>query len=396
MTLILVINCGSSSLKFSLFDKEELRISGILECIGEGTPELVLGRGVEEERRAVVAEDHAEAMQRVHEFLIEVCGDVGAVEAIGHRIVHGGERFFTAELVTPVVEEGIEACAALAPLHNLAHLAGIRAARAYFPELPQVVVFDTAFHQTMPERAFLYALPYALYEEEGIRRYGFHGTSHKYVSQRAAELLQRETFTGITCHLGNGSSLAAIREGRSVDTTMGLTPLEGVAMGTRSGDIDPTVVFHLARRRGMEIEQIERLLNQESGLLGLSGRSKDMRSIEAAAIEGDKRAQLALEVFTYRVRKYIGAYMAVLGRIDAMVFTGGIGENSPATRRRILQDMEGLGLQLDSVRNRAHVGQEGEISIFGSQVKILVVPTNEELVIARETLEVIQTSQERS
>ena len=394
--MILVINCGSSSLKFSLFEGEELRLGGLLECIGEGAPELVLSRGDGEERRSVVAGDHAEAMQRVHEILVEVYGDVGAIEAIGHRIVHGGERFFESALVTAEVEEGIEACAALAPLHNLAHLAGIRAARAYFADLPQVVVFDTAFHQTMPERAYLYALPYELYEEEGIRRYGFHGTSHQYVSQRAAELLHLEHFTGITCHLGNGSSLAAINQGRSVDTTMGLTPLEGVAMGTRSGDVDPAVIFHLARRRGMAIGEIEQLLNQQSGLLGLSGRSKDMRSIEEAALDGDKRAQLALEVFTYRVRKSIGAYLAVLGRIDALVFTGGIGENSPATRRRILQDMEGLGLQLDSARNRAHIGQEGEVSTFGSPVKILVVPTNEELVIVRETREVIQSSGERS
>lgn len=400
--MILVINCGSSSLKFSLFDNEELRLGGLVERIGEQQPELVLARGdeqeeqEEQERRSVVAGDHAEAMQRVHEVLVEICEDVRAIEAIGHRIVHGGERFFAAALVTPEVEEGIEACAALAPLHNLAHLAGIRAARAYFADVPQVAVFDTAFHQTMPERAYLYALPYKLYEAEGIRRYGFHGTSHQYVSQRAAALLQLETFTGITCHLGNGCSLAAISQGRSVDTTMGLTPLEGVAMGTRSGDVDPAVIFHLQRQLGMTVDAVERLLNQESGLLGLSGSSQDMRSIEQAAIAGDKRALLALEVFTYRVRKYIGAYLAVLGRIDAVVFTGGIGENSPATRRRILQDMEGMGLQLDSARNRAHVGQEGEISTFGSQVKILVVPTNEELVIVRETREVIQASGERS
>ncbi len=394
--MILVINCGSSSLKFSLFEEEELRLGGLIECIGEQAPKLVLSHGDEEEQRSVVAGDHGEAMQRVYEVLVEVYGGVGAVEAIGHRIVHGGERFFEAALVTAEVEQVIEECAALAPLHNMAHLSGIRAARTYFTDLPQVVVFDTAFHQTIPERAYLYALPYELYEEEGIRRYGFHGTSHKYVSQRAAELLQLEHFTGITCHLGNGSSLAAISQGRSVDTTMGLTPLEGVAMGTRSGDVDPAVVFHLVRRRGMAVDEVEQLLNQQSGLLGLSGRSKDMRSIEQAAIEGDKRAQLALEVFTYRVRKYIGAFLAVLGRIDAVVFTGGIGENSPATRRRILQHMEGLGLQLDSARNRTHAGVEGEISTFGSPVKILVVPTNEELVIARETREVIQASVERS
>ncbi len=379
--MILVINCGSSSLKFSLFDGEERVQSGLVERIGEVGPELVVG----EQRCQVVAGDHGEAMQRVH----EVMGVDNAIEAIGHRIVHGGERFFAAELVTPEVERGIEDCAVLAPLHNPAHLAGIRAAREYFPEVPQVVVFDTAFHQTLPERAYLYALPYEFYEQEGIRRYGFHGTSHRYVAQRAAELLQVEQFTGITCHLGNGSSLAAIRDGQSVDTSMGLTPLAGVAMGTRSGDVDPAAVFHLARRRGLSLEQIETMLNHESGLLGLSGRSQDLREVEQAALEGDKRCLRALEVFTYGVRKYIGAFLAVLGRIDAVVFTGGIGENSAAARRWILQDMKHLGLELDSARNRAHVGREGEISSFGAKTRILVVPTNEELVIVRETRDVL-------
>ncbi len=379
--MILVINCGSSSLKFSLFDGEERVQSGLVERIGEVGPELVVG----EQRCQVVAGDHGEAMQRVH----EVMGVDNAIEAIGHRIVHGGERFFAAELVTPEVERGIEDCAALAPLHNPAHLAGIRAAREYFPEVPQVVVFDTAFHQTLPERAYLYALPHELYEQEGIRRYGFHGTSHRYVAQRAAELLQVEQFTGITCHLGNGSSLAAIRDGQSVDTSMGLTPLAGVAMGTRSGDVDPAAVFHLARRRGLSLEQIETMLNHESGLLGLSGCSQDLREVEQAALEGDKRCLRALEVFTYGVRKYIGAFLAVLGRIDAVVFTGGIGENSAAARRWILQDMKHLGLELDSARNRAHVGREGEISSFGAKTRILVVPTNEELVIVRETRDVL-------
>jgi len=379
--VILVINCGSSSLKFSLFDGEERVQSGLVERIGEVGPELVVG----EQRCQVVAGDHGEAMQRVREVM-----DVDdAIEAIGHRIVHGGERFFAAELVTPEIERGIEDCAALAPLHNPAHLAGIRAAREYFPEVPQVVVFDTAFHQTLPERAYLYALPYEFYEQEGIRRYGFHGTSHRYVAQRAAELLQVEQFTGITCHLGNGSSLAAIRDGQSVDTSMGLTPLAGVAMGTRSGDVDPAAVFHLARRRGLSLEQIETMLNHESGLLGLSGRSQDLREVEQAALEGDKRCLRALEVFTYGVRKYIGAFLAVLGRIDAVVFTGGIGENSPAARRWILQDMKHMGLELDSARNRAHVGREGEISSFGAKTRILVVPTNEELVIVRETRDVL-------
>ena len=388
--MILVLNCGSSSLKFSLFDKEErTRLSGLIERIGADESELVLIRGGEEERRGVRAVDHAEAMDRMHEVFCEIYQDASAIEAIGHRIVHGGERFVEATLITPEVEEGIAACAALAPLHNPAHLAGIRAAREYFAALPHIAVFDTAFHQTLPEQAYLYALPYELYEQEGLRRYGFHGTSHRYVAQRAAVLLQVESFTGITCHLGNGASLAAISKGRSVDTSMGLTPLEGIAMGTRSGDVDPAVVFHLVRQRGMEIDEIERLLNNESGLLGLSGFSQDMREIEEAALGGDQRSRLALEVFSYRVRKYIGAYFAVLGRIDALVFTGGIGEKSASVRRWVVQGLEGLGLELDRARNRAVSGGEGEISAFDSRVRVLVVPTNEELVIAQEVREVI-------
>ena len=388
--MILVLNCGSSSLKFSLFDQEEqTRLSGLIERIGADESELVLIRGREEERRGVRAVDHAEAMARMHEVFCEIYQDASEIEAIGHRIVHGGERFVEATLITPEVEEGIAACVALAPLHNPAHLAGIRAAREYFAGLSHIAVFDTAFHQTLPEQAYLYALPYELYEQEGIRRYGFHGTSHCYVAQRAAALLQVESFTGITCHLGNGASLAAISKGRSVDTSMGLTPLEGIAMGTRSGDVDPAVVFHLARQRGMEIDEIERLLNNESGLLGLSGSSQDMREIEEAALGGDQRSRLALEVFSYRVRKYIGAYFAVLGQIDALVFTGGIGEKSVSIRRWVVQGLEGLGLELDRARNRAVSGGEGEISAFDSRVRVLVVPTNEELVIAQEVREVL-------
>ena len=388
--MILVLNCGSSSLKFSLFDQEEqTSLSGLIERIGADESELVLIRGGEEERHGVRAVDHVEAMARMHEVFCEMYQDASAIEAVGHRIVHGGERFVEATLITPEVEEGIATCAALAPLHNPAHLAGIRAAREYFAALPHIAVFDTAFHQTLPEQAYLYALPYELYEQEGIRRYGFHGTSHRYVAQRAAALLQVESFTGITCHLGNGASLAAISNGRSVDTSMGLTPLEGVAMGTRSGDVDPAVIFHLARQRGMEIDEIERLLNNESGLLGLSGSSQDMREIEEAALGGDQRSRLALEVFSYRVRKYIGAYFAVLGRIDALVFTGGIGEKSASIRRWVVQGLEGLGLELDRARNRAVSGGEGEISAFDSRVRVLVVPTNEELVIAQEVREVL-------
>ncbi len=391
--MILVLNCGPSSLEFSLCDGgDSARTSGRIADIGGIEPLLALVHDGEEESRPVAAADCAEAMRQVRETLAEIYQGTSIVEAIGHRIAHGGERFVEAALITSEVEEGIEACVRLAPLDNPAHLAGIRAARVHFPDLPQVAVFDTAFHQTLPARAYLYALPYELYEQDGIRRYGFHGIAHRYATQRAAALLERETFTGISCHLGAGASLAAVRDGRSVDTTMGLTPLAG--FGSHSGDLDPAVVFHLARRPGLELEAVERLLNKESGLLGLSGLSSDLGRVEEAAIQGDKRAQLALEVFTYGVRKGIGAYLAVLGRIDAVVFSGDSGENSPATRRRILQDMEGLGLEIDPARNRSHVGVEGEISTFGSSVKILIVPTYEALAIARETQVVV--SRERS
>jgi acetate kinase len=366
----------------------------MIERIGEATPHLIVHSGATEKSQAVQAVDHAEAICRMYEVLVERYQSAEVVKAIGHRVVHGGEHFFQAAQITPEVEAHIEACAPLAPLHNPAHLAGIRAAGSYFPKLPQVAVFDTAFHQTMPERAYLYALPYELYEQQGIRRYGFHGTSHRYVSQRAAEMLGVGALTGITCHLGNGCSLAAIVEGRSMDTSMGLTPLEGVAMGTRSGDLDPSVIFHLARHMGMAVEDIEKLLNEESGLLGLSGVSKDLREVERAASSGERRAQLALDVFIYRIRKCIGAYMAVLGQTDAVVFTGGIGENSASVRRGILKGMEGLGLQLDSARNRRHKGLEGEISSVDSPVKILVVQTHEELVIARETRELLSRTME--
>ena len=389
--MILVLNCGSSSLRYSLFDEgERVRARGRIERIGEAEPALEIWFGERSEQRSVVAASHAEAMVAVGQALAERGQGAHLLKAIGHRVVHGGERFVESALIEPEVEEGIAACAELAPLHNPAALAGIRAARALFAGVPQVAVFDTAFHQTMPERAFLYAIPRALYQKRGIRRYGFHGTSHRYVAQRGAELLgvDAKEFTGITCHLGNGCSLAAIERGRSIDTTMGLTPLEGVAMGTRSGDVDPALIFHLARS-GMELADIERLLVHESGLLGLSGVSQDVRQLEAAALGGDASAQVALDVFAYRIRKAIGGLYAVLGRMDALVFTGGIGENSAFMRRRIVDGLEGFGLQIDAARNRTHGSSEREVSSFGSQVKILVIPTNEELVIARETRELV-------
>ncbi|MFT5086561.1 MAG: acetate kinase [Candidatus Latescibacterota bacterium] len=394
--VILVLNCGSSSLKYSLFDEgERVRAGGHIERIGETDSSMERWSGGRREQHSVVAADHSQAMAAMGAALEERGQGAYLLKAIGHRVVHGGERFVESALITQEVEEGIDACAELAPLHNPAALAGISAARQLFAGVPQVAVFDTAFHQTMPERAFLYAIPRSLYREQGIRRYGFHGTSHRYVAQRAAEVLRMdpEEFTGITCHLGNGCSLAAIENGRSIDTTMGLTPLEGVAMGTRSGDVDPALIFHLARS-GMELADIERLLVEESGLLGLSGHSQDVRQLEAVALEGDEAAQVALDVFAYRVRKAIGSLYAVIGHMDALVFTGGIGENSAFMRRRIIDGLEGFGLQLDPARNRAHSRSEGEVSSFGARVKILVIPTNEELVIAREARDLISRKNE--
>jgi acetate kinase len=311
--------------------------------------------------------------------------------AVGHRVVHGGERFFTAVPITDGVVQIIEEYASLAPLHNPPNLAGIRAARAFFPDVTHVAVFDTAFHQTMPEQAYHFA---SLYEEEQVRRYGFHGTSHRFVTLRAGEILDKADvgFTGITCHLGNGCSITAVRDGKSVDTSMGLTPLEGVPMGTRSGDIDPGVVFHLARHSGMSIDEIDRVLNRESGLLGVSGVSNDLREVQSAAKSGNERAELALQVYAHGVRKYVGAYLAVLGGADAVVFTGGVGENGDAMRARILTGLDGLGLVLDAERNHECVGHEGEISAEGSPVKLLVIPTNEELLIARDTRDVVSSN----
>ena len=389
--MILVLNCGSSSLKFCLFDERETpRARGVVERLGQRESTLVCERNGEQMHRSLPAADHRRALSAVVDALSEGGLAADALEGVGHRVVHGGERVVEAVRITPDIEKHIEACVPLAPLHNPAALEGVRAARSLFVGVPQVGVFDTAFHQTLPARAFLYALPRALYAEQGIRRYGFHGTSHRYVAMRAGELLgvALESLSVITCHLGNGVSLAAVAGGRSVDTTMGLTPLEGIPMGTRSGDIDPALVFHLMRA-GKTLDEVEHMLQHESGLVGLSGRSQDVRELETAATDGDEVAAEALEVFAYRVRKAIGSHCAVLGRVDALVFTGGIGQHSAFMRRRILEGLQHMGMQIDSARNRNHAGDEGEVSHVDSRVKILVVPTNEELVIAREVREVL-------
>jgi len=313
----------------------------------------------------------------------------GEIEAVGHRMVHGGEKFTQSVLITDEVEAAIEAHVELAPLHNPPNLLGIREARRLLPGVPQAAVFDTAFHQTMPERAFVYAVPYELVREVRLRRYGFHGTSHRFVAQRAARLLGRESAACnlITCHLGNGCSITAIRAGRSVDTSMGLTPLEGLVMGTRSGDIDAAVVPFLERVKGMSVAEVDRLLNKQSGLLGLSGVSNDMRALLQAEADGNKRAALALDVYCYRIRKYVGAYTAVLGEVHAVVFTAGVGENSAVIRERSLSGLERLGYKLDAEKNRQAVRRELDVAATDSPIRILVVPTNEELLIAQDTYE---------
>ncbi len=312
------------------------------------------------------------------------------IGACGHRVVHGGEAFTGSVIVNEELEKVIEQYSELAPLHNPPNLTGIRAVGVIMGSVPQVVCFDTAFHQSIPEVAYLYALPHEMYERYKVRRYGFHGTSHRFVARRAAELLGKGKYDVnlITCHLGNGCSITAVREGRSVDTSMGLTPLEGVVMGTRSGDVDPAVIFHLVRK-GYKLEELDTIFNKRSGLLGISGVSNDVRDLEKKAAEGHEKCRLALDIFAYRIRKYIGAYMAVLNGCDAVVFTGGIGENGIAMRKRILENMENIGIRLDNYKNRAVSGREGEIHKKDSRVKLLVIPTDEEGAIARDTYEIV-------
>jgi len=394
---ILVINCGSSSVKYQLFDMEDesLLARGIVEKIGEGTSIVNHAAGEQEVRYEAAIADHEQAFAHISRALMDprsgVIQSADEIDAIGHRVVHGAEAFVESTLVDEEVITALEDYSALAPLHNPPNLTGIRSAAKAFPGKPHVAVFDTAFHQSMPKHAYIYALPYELYAEKRIRRYGFHGTSHRFVTARAAEILDvpLDQFCAVTCHLGNGCSMAAVARGRSVDTTMGLTPLEGLVMGTRSGDIDPAIIFFLAREHGLRLDEIDHLLNKESGLLGLSGVSNDVRTLLEVA-QDDERVRLALDVFCYRIRKYIGAYLAALGRAHAVVFTGGIGENAVPLRRQILEGLDHLGIELDRAANEAARGCEADISLPTSRVRILVVPTNEELMIARDTLALAQ------
>ena len=393
MSRVLVINTGSSSIKYQLFEMDGHKVlaSGLVERIGEVGARLTHRPGdgeplVVEDRVA----DHSEGFERVFGAFVAAGGPIGDLAGIGHRVVHGGDRLTAPTLIDDATIAAIADQAPLAPLHNPSNLLGIRIAMASFPDTPQVAVFDTAFHQTMPPRAYRYALPAELARDLRIRRYGFHGTSHAYVSRKAAEHLGRPAaeVNLITLHLGNGASAAAVQGGRCIDTSMGLTPLEGLVMGTRSGDLDPAVVFYLHREAGLSVDDIDDLLNKRSGMLGLAG-ANDMREVARLVDEGDEAAAEALDVYCYRIRKYVGAYAAALGRLDALVFTAGIGENNDAVRAGVCQGLEGLGITLSRKRNRARSAGPRTISADDSAVAVLVVPTNEELEIAEQTLAVI-------
>lgn len=390
---VLVVNCGSSSLKYQLFDMsdESVLAKGLVERIGlEGSILTHQPSGMDKVKLEADIKNHSIAIKMVLDALTDaqhgVIKSMTEISAVGHRVVHAGERFADSVLITPAVMSALEECTELAPLHNPPNIMGINACTELMPGVPQVGVFDTAFHQTMPKHAFLYGLPYEAYEKYGVRRYGFHGTSHKFVSQQAADMMN-EHMTNlriITCHLGNGASIAAIKHGKSIDTSMGFTPLEGLVMGTRCGEIDPAIIPFLMKKEGMSPEQIDNYLNKKSGVLGLSGVSSDFRDIEDAAGEGNERAQLALDVFAYKVRKYIGGYVAAMGGVDAIVFTAGLGENSVSMRDHVCNGLEYLGTRIDPVKNNTR-GKAQEISVDGAKVKIYVIPTNEELVIARDT-----------
>ncbi|MFC0522322.1 acetate kinase [Pontibacillus salicampi] len=395
MSKTLAINAGSSSLKFQLIEmpNEEVVTKGLVERIGLEDAVFTIEINGEKDKTVTDIPNH----ERAVEILVDKLTSTGAVqsldeiEGIGHRVVHGGERFSDSALVTEDVIKEIEEVSDLAPLHNPANLTGIRAFQQILPNVPAVVVFDTAFHQSMPEQSYLYSLPYEYYEEYGIRKYGFHGTSHKYVSQRAAEMLNRpiEQLRVLSCHLGNGASIAAIEGGKSVDTSMGFTPLAGVTMGTRSGNIDPALIPFIMEKTGKSAEEVLHVLNKESGMLAISGFSSDLRDIKDKAEAGDERSELALEVFASRIHKYIGSYAARMHGLDAIVFTAGIGENSDAIRARILKGLEFMGVYWDPALNQTR-GEEAFISYPHSPVKVMVIPTNEEVMIARDTVRLIE------
>ena len=395
---ILVLNCGSSSIKYKLYnmDDEAVLAQGGVERIGldEAFIKVKLDNG---DKRTIMADlpTHKEGVALVFKCLLDP--EIGAlksldeIDAVGHRIVQGGDKFNESCIVTPEVEAGIDDLCDLAPVHNAGHLRGIRAVNALMPHVPQVTVFDNAFHSTMPAHAYLYAVPYKFYEKYHVRRYGFHGTSHRYVSQRVCDFLGVDIKTQkiITCHIGNGASVAAVKYGKVIDTSMGLTPLAGLMMGSRCGDIDPSAVTYLMDKTGMKPQEMADFLNKESGVLGITGISSDMREIENADKAGNERAHLALEMYNYRIKKYIGAYAAAMNGVDIIVFTAGVGENQEGVRWDSCTDMEYLGIKMDAERNHCR-GEERILSADDSKVKVVLVPTDEEIVIARDTMELVK------
>ena len=394
---ILVVNCGSSSLKYQLIDSaaEEVLAKGLCERIGIDGSQLVYQKeGCEKEKTLAPMPTHEEAISLVLNALMNeksgVIKSLSEIGAVGHRIVHGGEKFSESTIIDDEVMKAIEACNDLAPLHNPANLIGIRACQKLMPGTPMVAVFDTAFHQTMPEKAYLYGLPYEYYENYKVRRYGFHGTSHSFVSKETARFLgmDLENSKIIVCHLGNGASISAVKDGKCVDTSMGLTPLEGLVMGTRSGDIDPAIMEYIAKKEDLDIAGVMNVLNKKSGLEGISGLSSDFRDLTAGAKEGNKRAIAAIEVFCYRVAKYVGSYVAAMNGVDAIAFTAGIGENVGLVREKVCSYLGYLGITLDAEAN-AKSGDDCVISAADSKVKVAVIPTNEELAICRETVALV-------
>lgn len=394
---ILVLNCGSSSVKYKLInsDTKQVLAEGGVEKIG--LPDSFLKYKRQDGSKEVIEtpmKDAKDAVRNILNLLTDpkegVVKSFDEIEAVGHRVVHGMEKFNTSVLITPEVIEKVKECYTVAPLHNPANITGIEAVEALMPKVPQVAVFDTAFHQTMPAKAYMYALPYEAYTKYGVRRYGFHGTSHRYVSRRACEFLGLDIHKEriITCHIGNGGSITAIADGKSIDTSMGLTPTEGLMMGTRVGDVDPGALIYLAKQDNLTPDDMLRVVNKESGVLGISGISSDMRDIEKGIEEGNERAKLAMDMYEYRILKYIGAYTAVLGGVDIIVFTGGVGENQITTRETLCRQLAFLGIDFDSEANKCR-GKEVEITNPGSKVRVVVIPTDEEMVIAQDTAEIV-------
>ena len=396
---VLVINCGSSSLKFQLINAETENVlaKGLCERIGIDGRLTYQPAGGEKEKSDLAMPTHTEAIQFVIDALTNektgVVKSLDEIGAVGHRLVHGGEKFASSVVITDEVKKAVEECNDLAPLHNPANLIGVAACEKLMPGTPMVAVFDTAFHQTMPEKAYMYGLPYEYYEKYKVRRYGFHGTSHSFVSKRAAEVMGKsyDEVKTIVCHLGNGSSVSAVLNGKCVDTSMGLTPLEGLVMGTRSGDIDPAIMEFIAKKENLDIEGVMEVLNKKSGVFGLSdGLSSDFRDLTDAMNAGDKKAKIAMDVFSYRVAKYIGSYAAAMNGVDDIVFTAGIGENDDYVREEVCKYLGYLGVDFDSEVNKGLRGKEAELTKEGSKVKVFVIPTNEELAIARETLALVK------